>query len=332
MNKLRLNWVDISKGLGIVFVVIGHTEFFYKNFIYVFHMPLFFIISGFLFNCDKFRIDYKAFILSRFKRLMIPYFISCIIFYMFWMFIGRHMGENVGKEVSIFKPLLGIIYANGINDWLIFNTPLWFLPCLFVAEIIFGGILYIFNNSQRYLISGILIATLLGYLVSRVIFLPWGIDIALVSQIFMLTGYVMQKTELIKKFNNNSIRLTIVFFIIIMIAYFINGRVDMNGRIYKNILLFYMGGVCGSYIVFIIANCIDHCRKIKSIVIECGKNTLIILIVHSFSFKFVSAAAVFLFHMPLNLAHQQLWFLYAFVGILIPLYLAELIKYSRMLK
>lgn len=46
----RIAWVDIAKGLGIFLVVLGHT---YRknpvqNWIYSFHMPLFFILSGWL--------------------------------------------------------------------------------------------------------------------------------------------------------------------------------------------------------------------------------------------------------------------------------------------
>ena len=44
------HWVDIYKGLGIVFVVLGHV--FYDNYIgqwiYSFHMPMFFILYGYL--------------------------------------------------------------------------------------------------------------------------------------------------------------------------------------------------------------------------------------------------------------------------------------------
>lgn len=48
----RIAWVDIAKGIGIVLVLIGHISQ-NKNlhyFIYSFHMPLFFIISGYLYS------------------------------------------------------------------------------------------------------------------------------------------------------------------------------------------------------------------------------------------------------------------------------------------
>lgn len=50
--KKRINYFDIAKGLGILLMIIGHMPIkneYLKNFIFCFHMPLFFIISGYFF-------------------------------------------------------------------------------------------------------------------------------------------------------------------------------------------------------------------------------------------------------------------------------------------
>lgn len=60
-TNIRLTYIDIARGIAILLVVIGHLNQFYRNnldisnpkmlsFIYTFHMPLFFIISGMLFS------------------------------------------------------------------------------------------------------------------------------------------------------------------------------------------------------------------------------------------------------------------------------------------
>ena len=53
-EKMREKWVDILKGMGIIFVCLGHLSpgIFTETHIYSFHMPLFFFISGYLF-CRK---------------------------------------------------------------------------------------------------------------------------------------------------------------------------------------------------------------------------------------------------------------------------------------
>ena len=50
MNDKRLLWIDVAKGIAIILMIIGHTVKFgtySRNFIFSFHMPLFFILTGF---------------------------------------------------------------------------------------------------------------------------------------------------------------------------------------------------------------------------------------------------------------------------------------------
>ena len=50
----RLHWIDTLKAIGIMLVFLGHSGAPFHDGIYLFHMPLFFIISGFLWNMDKY--------------------------------------------------------------------------------------------------------------------------------------------------------------------------------------------------------------------------------------------------------------------------------------
>ena len=49
-QNTRFDWVDTAKGLGIILVVIAHvwTKGPVRDFIYSFHMPLFFLLSGYM--------------------------------------------------------------------------------------------------------------------------------------------------------------------------------------------------------------------------------------------------------------------------------------------
>lgn len=95
MNN-RNQTLDITKGLLIILVVLGHsiqfgfgntyceTEQFYDNIlfrcIYTFHMPLFMLISGYLF-CFTNKKPYKKIIISRFMGIGIPYITYCTLLY-----------------------------------------------------------------------------------------------------------------------------------------------------------------------------------------------------------------------------------------------------------
>jgi fucose 4-O-acetylase-like acetyltransferase len=84
--------MGILRGIGITLVVVGHSfpaqslnNFFYRfinDFIYLFHMPLFFVISGFfagkIFTISGIR-EYGSFVKTKFLRLMVPYFAVTMI-------------------------------------------------------------------------------------------------------------------------------------------------------------------------------------------------------------------------------------------------------------
>lgn len=91
MSK-RIEYIDIAKGIGIILVVFGHSitaamrensfvaQFVY-NYIYSFHMSLFFIISGFLYSSTIERYSKKSICINKTIQLMIPYISFSILNY-----------------------------------------------------------------------------------------------------------------------------------------------------------------------------------------------------------------------------------------------------------
>lgn len=137
-KTLHYDWVDAAKGLGIIFVVLGHAiadttpnvPIFGKIFqiIYSFHMPLFFFLSGFcgIKALQKRQLHEKeAYILERFKRLMIPYFFVGICY----IPIKLLMADYVTKRVDISYIVLG--FLGGDNP----NSQLWTLYVLFLNAV-----------------------------------------------------------------------------------------------------------------------------------------------------------------------------------------------------
>ena len=49
MKTERENYIDVVRGIGIVLMILGHVPLsaHYDHFIHAFHMPMFFIISGY---------------------------------------------------------------------------------------------------------------------------------------------------------------------------------------------------------------------------------------------------------------------------------------------
>ena len=71
---MRVKWVDYAKAGSILLVVMGHAGFpeSARSVIYVFHIPLFFFLSGLFFSFEKYP-EYKTFLKNRFLQLVVPY-------------------------------------------------------------------------------------------------------------------------------------------------------------------------------------------------------------------------------------------------------------------
>lgn len=89
MSKDRILWLDTLKVMAIYLVVLGHIvsttyQHDLKGIIYSFHMPLFFMISGYL-NKDK----HNA-IKANVFALIVPYVLLCILYFPFYALYHRH--------------------------------------------------------------------------------------------------------------------------------------------------------------------------------------------------------------------------------------------------
>ena len=143
MSK-RLNFIIVLYALGIILVVFGHSHYssgdysavynLINEFIYLFHMPLFFWIAGFLFlnsssyNSETRWEDYYKWIRKKALRLLVPYFFLSLLFV-----FPKYYLEN-GSFNGIGIALLHSIYIPRQSVW----GHFWFLPVLFIIYLIFG--------------------------------------------------------------------------------------------------------------------------------------------------------------------------------------------------
>lgn len=140
-RKKRTGWIDICKALAIYCMVLGHTGT-SENLniiIHTFHMPVFFLLSGYCFN-EKKNADILGFVKKRFKTLMIPYFVFGVGLFLLWN-IALYVMRRQSEMRSISNLLTSILWHNA--DAAAFGVIQWFLPCLFFAEIIFACLIKI---------------------------------------------------------------------------------------------------------------------------------------------------------------------------------------------
>lgn len=130
VQAVRLEWVDAAKGLGIVLVIIAHvwTRGPVRDFIYSFHMPLFFLLSGYM---SKPR-PMGDFLRKQWLAMAVPY-----IAFLLSLALFDVVFENMRGHHAIFRDgydaarrlMLGGSELRGPF------TIFWFTPCLFFARV-----------------------------------------------------------------------------------------------------------------------------------------------------------------------------------------------------
>ena len=127
MAHSRCIWLDVAKGITIILMVLGHTSIpeFASRFIWAFHMPLFFIASGWTTNWEK--KSMLKFSRHKFRTIMVPFLIYSTIVLAI---------EQIAMGGAIFQNWLE-------KGWQ--GYALWFIPVLFLSSI-FGRLVYVVNN------------------------------------------------------------------------------------------------------------------------------------------------------------------------------------------
>ncbi len=274
--------IDIMKGLGIILVVFGHVinsnvvlcKVNINNALYIFHMPLFFIISGYLIKYEQSsqNIDYVK---KKFKGILIPYFLFSIICFLYWMIIERRIRNQL--STPIFN-VLGNIFLCRVDETLLLpNVVLWFLPCLFTAEIIY----YLLRKlGKKYIVLPLVfIIFILGIILcNNNIVLPFAMETAFVAILFICVGHLVEEYEIYLK--PKLYFLFPIFIVCYIMALVYNGNVSMLAHNYGRIPLFVVGAISGSEILYVISLLITKIKVCKNILIFYGVNSITVMLCH----------------------------------------------------
>lgn len=254
----KQSWVDVSKGIVICTMVIGHSSIpiLLSNWIWSFHMPFFFIISALFTSWDSESILHFA--TRKAKVLLIPFTIYSMINLYLW---------------SIATNEEPIIYALDVltHGW--GGVALWFLPVFFLSLIICKF------ATQRLLLF--ISFTMLGigcYLSYKQINLPWTLS-TLPFAVFLMTivrNYQLKLRQAIQRTNNHKLLYLAAITLPCSLIISQNARLDMASNHILPILQILAGIVVG--VTFIITFSIiisksNFSKPIQSI----GRNTFEIM-------------------------------------------------------
>ncbi|MDR0756609.1 MAG: acyltransferase family protein [Tannerella sp.] len=214
MEKKRSEWVDFTRGIAIFLVVFGHVnlgcffcpafesahDFLYTQhlILYSFHMPLFFMISGFIYGYKKTNYnlcELKKALTGKLIALGIPYFIFSITLYLFKYLIGGD--DYLLSWQDLFFQIKPVEYY-------------WFLYILFLIFCIVEVLDYVFKNDFTVFVI-LLVITVSGWNFTTGVFLFDEVSNRIIF--FYLAKLLARRPELLR--NNILIISCIIAFLVL---------------------------------------------------------------------------------------------------------------------
>lgn len=285
----RDNFIDFLRGSVMLLVLLHHAGIGggIGKVILGFHMPLFFCISGFLMykggTVQKYNI--VVFSKKRFSSLLIPY----IYFEFMNLILSEAISVVSNNHINLLEAVKSILFCINTESYPGISLRLWFLPCIFVCNLLMYGILtYYKGRCPLWNLGAFLLGSWIfsDYIKVR---MPFTIDIALMGTFFMLLGYKYGKyIELFwsekRKYMNLSVAVGAALILVICV-WFNKSPFYMYQHQYGNYLFSVSGAIAGCLFWILIVKEIysklnNKACLLHKILVWYGKNSLCVFPVH----------------------------------------------------
>lgn len=302
----RVEWIDAAKGLGIVLIVLGHitsveTPSWFYIYLYAFHVPLFFFVSGLTFKPAAKPLG--RFFSDKVRTLLVPYLCYALLGYAFYL-AGYLAAKALHLHIEQFNygpwhPLFGVFYGTLGNGNLV-NTPVWFIIALFCTVLIGYGInSWLPNMPLRLIAVGLLACT--GYLVSRRYTLPFSLSSALIGLVFFQAGHLHARS----RFQLTDPRLRWAAFGVLFVASlfsYLNGFVTLADTIIGQPLAYAFFAFVGTYAVILLVQGLGPSGRWLA---RLGQYSMAIMVIHMLIIKSVKVALAAALHQPISAIEAQ---------------------------
>lgn len=274
----RVAWIDVARGIGILSVIVGHTVVPASDIafaIFTFHLPLFFVLSGY---CSSFDAPFCSFVARKARSLLLPYVATLVIYYAYWALFYRGYSHDSNGFLHIAQVcLLGLLYGTGQTvaqaPWIQAVGPVWFLPALFSANVVAYAVSRIAKPGFERL-AVVAMCAVAGMCLGHVLYMPWGLDVALVAQAFIFAGSALKAQ-----------RLSPLLLGLSLVAYLVSWQyhgLDLNDRYYSDLMISCVGAVGGSIVVIFFAQQLAKVAVPRAALEYIGRASIVILCFHVF--------------------------------------------------
>lgn len=305
MEKKRIYYLDIAKGLGVVLVILGHVVDLTiptRQFITSFHMPLFFLLSGMIIQAtgetDR---DMGSIVKRKLRSIAVPYFTFSVLSLMVEAAAITFLKNGLWS--TFLEHLFSTVCLVGASVF-------WFLPALFFSELLFlavrkrtgravCGILMALLAAAAYPACSAISRALAGY--GEEVWYPY-VQLLVNSffRIFVAAGFVAAGyfgTGLFQNLSAKALRSAVFGMLLLVLTAFVsvrNGITDMNYMVYNNVLLYLVTSLGGSFGILFLSRALEKWHEAwpMRLCMYYGRNSLIVMMTHAPFYIMYAAARV----------------------------------------
>lgn len=263
--------IDIAKAIGILLMILGHCKglpYIFSNFIFSFHMPLFFILSGYFYKSRSMK---DLFICGN-KHLVKPYLITAF----FCIFLCLTAGDwELVKD-----KIIGTVMSNGGWSHEMFGTnlpyigPIWFLLALYWCKLFYA---YLKQKTEKCLLFSFIISTIALLIGKYVVNLPFGILTGFCGMVFYCMGDYW-KTKIDGPIKTPFLAVGIVIWALCIWK----GHLELASFDCNLYPISMFAAFVGTYVTYLVSKTVPV--FLQTILIWIGQNTLLILCYHTLTF------------------------------------------------
>lgn len=341
MAKQRDPVLDSMRGIGIVLMVLGHSGFPGTDYIYLFHMALFFMLSGWFFSLRGGLVHFAK---RKLLTLWLPFVAANTVFTvcnnLFLRLniltddarIAEIPGNSVTAPVSI-KDIIGRTV-----HWCMFDGgtqlggAMWFIQALFQISLLYAVIEVLLqkllHGGDTLIPQGLLSGVLLwvGWHCNQIGWNVWGLGIAASCYWMFYLGTVLRRTARSEVRPLYRAAAGAAAFVLLLVLRRL-GSVGLAGNGYTNPAFLLLASMAGWVLVRSAACLTAPLRRVSAVLGYLGRATMPIVILHFLSFKLVTwlgllatgGESYLLAAFPVYFTGGVWWLAYTAVGLALPL-------------
>ena len=274
----RLRWLDAARGLAMLLVMIGHTVPGNETVIgalYTFHLPLFFVISGYASRPVR---DGRAFA-RRHVRSFFQLVVPCAALQMglmvyFCMLEGNLSADRlIGLEK---RAILQLFWASAqsVDGRPALGIP-WFMFALFWGRMLFDVLRMAL---KRHAVMACVLSAAAGLAIGTAAYLPQSLDLAMVAVLFLCAGEQLHRLDALNPRARRGVLAAAA--LVWALGLWRGVRIDMAVHQYGPCGLGIPVSLCASAVVCALMQRLDRCAAVSGLLAFVGRISLPVFLVH----------------------------------------------------